>query len=602
MNEDWQVEGALSGGWEEEPPPYLADPPGDLPTYGTLKYAPRTRQWVINAEPQVLELARRIFPGSEVRRGAVRLADHRRLVGDLNWLMLRYPLRIEDPERFAMALDRARTLAAAQQRLHQGLLPAEPDYARFSGELLDFQKTGLAFLLQGERVLLADEMGLGKTVQALAMLSREGRFPVLVVPPPHLVRNWEREVRRFLHHEDGAPLSVHVVTGLKPYPLPRADVYILHYLLLRGWKQALPDCHFPAVIFDEVQELRRAGSEKYSAASLLSDSAGKVVGLSGTPIYNRGGEIWNVMNAIDFHCLGSFDSFTRQWCTGFGRDVVAKPDRLNAFLVQEGMMLRRTKAEVLKELPPKRRLVQEIDADMPLFDALMEGAAGEARALPEDRFQRQRVIAELSARERRALGLAKAPFVCGFVRAMVEAGERVILCAHHHDVMDAYKQRLKALSPAFITGREDGAKKERAVARFMEGKTDLCVLSLRAASGLNLQRASCVVFGELDWSPAVHSQAEDRAHRIGQEDSVLCYYLVAAQGADLDIMEALGLKVSQFVGIMGDALPDEERLFRAGEEARAYMVGAVNRLRARQGLPPVRLEPPEEPGTPIFGN
>ena len=66
-------------------------------------------------------------------------------------------------------------------------------------------------------------------------------------------------------------------------------------------------------------------------------------------------------------------------------------------------------------------------------------------------------------------------------------------------------------------------------------------------------------------------------------------------------MEALGLKVSQFVGIMGDALPDEERLFRAGEEARAYMVGAVNRLRARQGLPPVRLEPPEEPGAPIFG-
>ena len=116
--------------------------------------------------------------------------------------------------------------------------------------------------------------------------------------------------------------------------------------------------------------MRRNGTGKYSAASLLSDSAGKVVGLSGTPIYNRGGEIWNVMNAIDFHCLGSFDSFTRQWCTGFGRDVVAKPDRLNAFLVQEGMMLRRTKAEVLKELPPKRRLVQEIDADMPLFDAL----------------------------------------------------------------------------------------------------------------------------------------------------------------------------------------------------------------------------------------
>ena len=98
-------------------------------------------------------------------------------------------------------------------------------------------------------------------------------------------------------------------------------------------------------------------------------------------------------------------------------------------------------------------------------------------------------------------------------------------------------------------------QKEEAVARFMEGKTNLCVISLRAASGLNLQRASCVVFGELDWSPAVHSQAEDRAHRMGQKDSILCYYLVAPQGSDRDMQDALGLKVSQFVALMGDQTP-----------------------------------------------
>ena len=100
----------------------------------------------------------------------------------------------------------------------------------------------------------------------------------------------------------------------------------------------------------------------------------------------------------------------------------------------------------------------------------------------------------------------------------------------------------------------------------MEGKTDLCCISLRAASGLNLQRATCVVFGELDWSPAVHSQAEDRAHRIGQQDSLLCYYLVSPQGSDADMQEALGLKVSQFVGLMGDAqLPPDEQATLAAQ-------------------------------------
>ena len=114
-------------------------------------------------------------------------------------------------------------------------------------------------------------------------------------------------------------------------------------------------------------------------------------------------------------------------------------------------------------------------------------------------------------------------------------------------------------------------QKERAVARFMAGETPLCVISLRAASGLNLQRASCVVFGELDWSPAVHSQAEDRAHRMGQQDSILCYYLVAPQGSDRDMQDALGLKVSQFVALMGDRTPDMMSAQRAASAAKAHI-------------------------------
>ena len=121
---------------------------------------------------------------------------------------------------------------------------------------------------------------------------------------------------------------------------------------------------------------------------------------------------------------------------------------------------------------------------------------------------------EVEQGERQATGLAKAPYVIQFVRALLDGGEKVLLFAHHHQVMDAYRDELKTFSPAFITGRETMDQKAHAVERFMEGRTDLCCVSLRAAAGLNLQRATCVVFGELDWSPAVHSQAEDRAHRM----------------------------------------------------------------------------------------
>ena len=99
---------------------------------------------------------------------------------------------------------------------------------------------GLAFLLRCDRCLLADEMGLGKTVQALAWLCQTGAYPAMVVAPPHLMRNWENEIARFVQKPDGSPLRVHVIHGLKPYALPPADIYLMHYLLLRGWKEALP--------------------------------------------------------------------------------------------------------------------------------------------------------------------------------------------------------------------------------------------------------------------------------------------------------------------------------------------------------------------------
>ncbi|MBR6808776.1 MAG: ATP-dependent helicase [Clostridia bacterium] len=569
---------------EENIPPFLRTPSDERRTYGTLSFNARRKCWVIKGDRGVTELAKRLFPGSDGgRRGEARFTAHKRTVGDVNWLMLRYPLEIakKDLQRWQEALDASRQYYRNVEKARAAAPAPQLQEAQFSGTLRPFQLTGLAWLELTERALLADEMGLGKTVQALACAAKEGVFPILIVPPAHLTRNWMAETLRFLRVQGREP-RVHIVKGLTPYALPEADVYILHYLLLRGWKEALPQMHFHTVIFDEVQELRRAGSEKYSAASLLSESCERVIGLSGTPIYNYGGEIWNVVNVIDYHFLGDWESFSREWCTGYGSRIVQKPQMLGEYLRSEGLMLRRTKEEVLPELPEKRRLVQEIDTDDGMYQRLMAPIWEKLYRWQQDReltpSQRALLEDQISQEARQATGIAKADYVCQFVRALLNADEKVLLFAHHHAVMDIYRQELKSEHPVFITGRETAAQKEAAVDKFMLGKTNLCCISLRAASGLNLQAATCVVFGELDWSPAVHSQAEDRAHRIGQKDSLLCYYLVSPRGSDADMQEALGLKVSQFVQLMGQKPVTDEKEAAGANFARQHVEKLIRQM------------------------
>jgi len=575
-------------------PDYLRKPTPKAEAEGTLRPVKRSdgtvSSWIVEGNPGMVEVIKRIFPGStSFGRGKCRFPNTKRNSANLNWIMLRFPLAIEDAEAwdksYSEAVAHVERIQNFNKRPAKATTPPE-----FTGTLKEFQKEGLSYLLGAERALLADEMGLGKTIQALAYLAAKGAYPALIVVPPHLVRNWQAEIRRFLRlpgneqlsfEGKGADDSVHVIKGLKPYELPAASIYIIHYLLLRGWKNELPEYAFRAVIFDEIQELRHTGTEKYSAASLVSASAPTCIGLSGTPIYNRGGEIWSVMNILEYHCLGDWDSFTREWCYGYGSDVVTNPDQLGDYLKAEGLMLRRTKGQVLKELPPKRRVTQTVDFDKGKYGKLIQGAVEKARAIDsiKDMFEKGRLTREAVNESRKAIGIAKAPFVTEFVKMLLDADEKVLLFAYHHAVFDTYMEDLKAYKPVEITGRESSAEKDRSVTAFMNGETNICMVSLRAAAGLNLQRATCVVFGELDWSPAIHSQAEDRAHRIGQEDSVLCYYLVAEEGTDEVIQEFLGLKIQQFSGIMGDKTETDEDRVIAQEVATEHMKKVVEKLK-----------------------
>ena len=374
-------------------PDYLRDVQPDRPTYGTLSYNRKSKCWTIKGDPCVTELAKRLFPGCDGRgRGVARFTAHRRIIGELNWLMLRYPLEIKESDRprWESALSEAREYAVQREKARETPEFSAPPEGSFSGSLLPFQQQGLSFMLSSRRCLLADEMGLGKTVQALAFLATTAAYPAILVVPPHLIRNWQSEIERFLN-PDGR-LRVHVIKGLTPQKLPEADIYLIHYLLLRGWKDVLPEMGFKTAIFDEIQELRHNGTGKYSAASLLSESCENVIGLSGTPIYNQGGEIWNVVNILDFHFLGDWESFSREWCYGYNRATVAKPELLGEHLRREGLMLRRLKSDVLGELAPKRRLVQEIDWDDQVYRELMKPVVEQLKLLRQTDDPSRRAI------------------------------------------------------------------------------------------------------------------------------------------------------------------------------------------------------------------
>lgn len=574
-------------------PHYLQRPAASKETFAKL--TKKDNEWRLSGDPQVIVMAKRLFPGSQGRgAGVARFPATPRIMQDLVWLMHRWPIEIVDEAAFDADYERAVSHYHNRVASNKCLGPSSPG-VNFTGKLRPFQEEGLSWMLANPRTLLADEMGLGKTVQALAYLATQPVWPVLIVPPPHLMRHWHTALKMFLqakplgktedlfgHNE----LSYHTLRGLTATPLPQAHIYLCHYLILRAWRTEIKAVAPERVVFDEIQELRKAGSEKYSAASFISADAQSVIGLSGTPIYNAGGEIWNVLNAVEYHCLADWDSFTREWCAGYGSDIVKSPDTLNTHLKREGLMLRRKKADVLTELPDKRRVVESVDSDSSLFWQLAKEAVELAKSatMTEDVLARGRLEREALSATRKATGVAKAKGCSAFIRGLLDAKEPTLVFAHHHDVFDILGSELKDFTPSRISGRETEAQKAAAMESFQEGRTDLCFVSLRSATGLDgLQaRARVVVFVELDWSPAVHTQAEDRAHRMGQHDSVLCYYLVSDCGSDPDIMDALGLKIAQFTGIMGDAPESEDERKKHGEAAKQHIRNIMDRLKGHR--------------------
>ena len=585
-------------------PDYLIKPSLDGHLYGKLEYEKEKDVFVLSGEPVLLEFAKRIFPGSNVyRSGGKRLEFHRtiREVSDLNWLLMRYPVDVNGCKE---VLDNARDGAIDRYNARvsgHDLKPTTPP-SEFMGKLYPYQESAVTFLTTNQRCLLSDTMGTGKTWSSLGAVAAAGKYPVLIVCQTHVQYQWQRMIGMLfnlpmkgidglkdfdLWQKRGQHLAP-ILRSRKPEKLGDAPFAIIHYGLLQWWEKEILKKGFKTVIFDEVQELRHTGTWKYSSASNISSAAEHVYGCSGTPVFGYGKEIWSVMNSIDFHCLGSEEAFTREWCTGYGEKIVADPEALNGFLTREGLMLRRrfTDPEVNIHIPKVARKIQDLDHDEVIYDELIRAAKKKAREYDAASFvEKGRMARDIERDSRKATGIAKARYVAEFVKSLLDAGEKPLVYAWHHDVHDILLEKLKGYNPAVFTGKQTQKQKDISLKRFVNGDTNLCLLSLRSAAGLDgLQyRASFCVFAELDWAPAVFSQCETRIARIGVDktmDTVPSCYCVARVGHDEVMLDVLGVKTGQFVGIMGDEPETEEEKNRAEKEAAKRINKLVDKLKA----------------------
>lgn len=509
--------------------------------------------WKLVCQPHVAMRIKRLFPSARARQGEIVLSKTTEHAFDLDWFFIRFPFEGDTDSVYALSKE-----YSERKEKVDAVLKGERKVRKFDLKipLRDYQKVAAELGLTMGRVLIADEVGLGKSAEAIAMLAGGAPLPALVVTLTHLTNQWRREIEKF------APqLNPHVIKTGKNYDLtkhrgktvPEPDVIIINYTKLAKWASAL-EGKVKTLIFDEGQELRRHGSKKYDAAQVLRDKSEIRCCLSATPIFNYGEEFYNVFDILDPDALGTREEFLGEWCLRSmreGKSKIRDPEAFGSYLRSEGMMLRRTRSDVGREIEDLSKIPVEIEADTKEIDKVK----GTARELAQTvlsrgglkRGEKMMAAEELSTLMRQVTGVAKAPHVADFVRNLVDSGESVVLYGWHHSCYDLWMSKLQDLNPVLYTGKQTAAAKDKSAQAFLNGDSKVLIMSLRAGAGLDGLQEVCrtVVFGELDWSPSIHHQNIGRIHRDGQKHPVAAYYLITDGGIDPIMADVLGVKTGQ---------------------------------------------------------
>ncbi|MCW3012812.1 MAG: helicase domain protein [Solirubrobacterales bacterium] len=434
-----------------------------------------------------------------------------------------------------------------------------------------FQWAGVNYLLHKRRAFLADEQGLGKTVQALAALEADDAFPAVVVCPASLKLNWEREAARWLPHRDTTVLSGRGVgqrTG---------EITVLNYELVAAHKDQLARLKPRALILDESHYCKNPQAKRTQAVRRLAAAVpenGLKLALSGTPVLNHPEELIPQLRIIGrLEDFGSGAKFARQ----FQGDNAE--ERLHWHL-RRRCFVRRLKVDVLPQLPAKRQVVVPMElSNQREYRLAEEDVIAWLREQPLDLRELDAKIAATLRTERlvqlgvlkRLAAKGKLQTALSWIHDFLQSGEPLVVFAHHQEVQEAVLERFP--DAAHLLGRDAVAAREATVQAFQEPDgPQLIVCATRvAAQGITLTRASNVAFLELEWTPAMHDQAEDRCHRMGQHDAVTAWYLLAAGTID----ETISAMLQRKRGLVG-AVTDGTR-----DEGEALVASVVRELRGK---------------------
>ncbi len=436
--------------------------------------------------------------------------------------------------------------------------------AGLGGELKPFQRAGVSYLLSQRRAFLADEQGLGKTIEALAALEADGAYPAVVVCPASLKLNWLRELERWLPDRTAHAL-VGTGGGVSTPATEPVDVTVVNYDILAARLEQLQALRPRALVLDESHYCKNAAAKRTQAVQRLAATVpreGLVMALTGTPVMNRPPELIAQLRILGR--LADFGSGAQ-----FGRRFRGTDAHLRLhWHLRARCFVRRLKSEVLPQLPAKTRAVVPVELDneaeyrlaehdvvawlqsQPLD--LRELDAKVAAALRAERLVRLNALKLLAARGKLHASLT-------WIHDFLSSGERLVVFAHHREIQRAVLERFPGA--LHILGEDSHAARDAALRAFQapdSAENQLIVCSIAVAGqGITLTQSSNVAFLELDWTPAKHDQAEDRCHRIGQQDAVNASYLLAADTVDETIATLLEHKRA-VIGAVTDGREEDE--------------------------------------------
>ena len=475
-------------------------------------------------------------------------------------------ITVETDKAFRERVERLRKAQDTHPAVPKGL----------QAELRPYQEDGFLWAARlaeaGFGACLADDMGLGKTVQALAILiARASGGPALVVAPTSVCGNWLAEAARFAPGLNvriyGESARTGVIEGLQA-----GDVLIVSYTMVQQAAEAFSARTWHTLVADEAQAIKNAAAKRSQA--LFDVPADFRLALSGTPVENRLAELWSIMRFCNAGLLGSLARFNERFAGPIERDRDRDAQRLLRRLIAPFVM-RRTKAQVLQDLPPRTELVLAItpEADEAAhYEALRRLAIVQAQELAGQNSGQARlhILAQLTKLRRAAcdprLTTPDLAYVGAKVRAFAELagelvanGHKALVFSQFVDFLTLLREPLDAagISYQYLDGSTPPTERTRRVAAFQAGEGDLFLISLKAGGfGLNLTAADYVVITDPWWNPAADDQAMGRAHRIGQQRPVTVYRLVSKGTLEERIVELHHDKRALADGVLAETETD----------------------------------------------